>query len=129
MRILKSVCYILAITSIITVKALSAVFPLFSIPPNSEYKVIKYVPIPKKKETKIKVKVKLTISAVFIMGDKKAVLIGTKIYTEGDRVNGMVIKKITLNKVVFKKGDDDYEVSVEPESHALTIQNGEVKQN
>ena len=30
---------------------------------------------------------------------------------------------------VFKKGDDDYEVSVEPESRALTIQNGEVKQN
>ena len=102
--------------------------PMFSLPPNGVYRIISKS-MTEKKQKPIKLNIHITISATFVMGKKRVVLIGTKIYKEGDKVDGMVIKKITLGKVIFKRGDDDYEVDMENSfSPSLTIENGEVVQ-
>jgi len=120
---------IVALLLLTSTTAHAYLIPAFTMPPSGVYRILNPSMLSKKKKP-IKINIHITISAIFVMGNKKAVLIGTKIYKEGDKVDGMIIKKITLDKVIFKRSNDDYEVdmnSLSPSS--LTVKNGEVVQN
>ncbi len=120
---------LIAFLVLIPLTAEASYIPMFTLPPNGVYRITNNALV-KHENKPIKLNIHITISATFVMGKKRAVLIGTKIYKEGDKVDGMVIKKIMLDKVIFKRGDDDYEVDMNDPlaGSGITVKNGEVVQ-
>jgi len=108
--------------------------PLFKLPSNGRYKLFEYNPnisiqvnIQKKQAIKKNTNIGLKIYGIFISGGKRVVLIGDKIYKEGQKVGDYTIKEIKNDRIILLKGSREIVEHLEQQSNPVKFQNNTIE--
>ncbi|AEA34108.1 hypothetical protein [Hippea maritima] len=116
----------------ITPLAFGGGFPIFKLPSNEKYKLFEYSPEKEIQNKNIKIQKKkpdfeFKIYGVFISDGQKIVLIGKKIYKEGDKIGDYTIKKIENSKVVLSKDSREIVKTISNDTNPLLFDNDTLK--
>ncbi len=108
--------------------------PLFKLPSNDRYKLFEYNPnvstqvnVQKKQAIKKNTNTGLKIYGIFISDGKRVVLIGDKIYKEGQKVGDYTIKEIKNDRIILLKGSREIVEHLEQQSNPVKFQNNTIE--